>query len=321
MSGLERSVALVTGASGFVGAHLTRLLAERGVRVHGTGSEPPRRNLPLEAWHEADLREPVRLNAVIEHVQPRYVFHLAGQSSAARSFEIPVETFRINALGTWHLLEAIRNHAPEARVLVVGTSEIYGPQPEGSRADERTPFRPLSPYALSKAAADAYAAQASSLHGMNVIRTRSFGHAGPGQEPPFAIPSWAQQIVAIECGAAEPVLKVGNLEVTRDLSDVRDVVEAYLVLVERGQPGAAYNVCRGIGAKLSDLVEMLVRRARVPIRIEHDPKLMRPADVPYLVGNPEAIERDTGWRAKLQLERTRDDGLLEWRTRKQEITP
>src|SRR2546428_1599482 len=161
MTELDDSVALVTGASGFVGTHLTRALAARGAHVHGLGSEAPRANLPLEAWHPVDLREPESMKAVIEVAGPRFVFHLAGQSSAARSFEEPVETFRINALGTWHLLEAIRCHAPQARVLVVGTSEVYGPQPEGSRVDEGAPFNPVSPYALSKAAADAYAAHSA----------------------------------------------------------------------------------------------------------------------------------------------------------------
>ncbi len=314
MTKLDHSVALVTGASGFVGTHLTHALAARGARVHGLGSEAPRTPLPLEGWHATDLREPLSLGSAIEAISPAWVFHLAGQSSAGRSFEQPVETFRINALGTWHLLEAVRCHAPGARVLVVGTGEVYGPQPEGSRVDESAPFSPVSPYALSKAAADAYAAHSANL-GLHVVRTRSFSHTGPGQEPHFAIPSWAQQIATIEAGLAEPVLRVGNLEVTRDISDVRDVVQAYLALLERARPGSAYNVCRGVGVRLHDLVRMLTQRSRRSIRIEEDPQRMRPADVPYLVGNPAAIERDVGWRAKLQLERTLDDVLGDWRRR------
>ena len=307
---------LVTGVTGFVGPHLMRALAEGGSRVHGLGPEsaaPP--SLALASWHRADLMEPAALEAAVAAAKPDAIVHLAGQSSAARSFEIPEETFRVNTLGTWSLLEAVRVAAPKARVLIVGTGEVYGAQPEGTRVKEEAPFRPVSPYAMSKAAADALAAAHAKEHGLDVVRTRSFGHTGPGQLPRFAIPAWAEQIAAIEAGKAEPVLKVGNLEVTRDLSDVRDIVLAYVALLERGAAGGVYNVCRGEGAKLTDIVKSLVGRAKVPVRIEPDPARMRPADVPYSVGDPSAIARDTGWSARIPLEQTFDDVMTEWRAR------
>jgi len=313
---LKGATALVTGAAGFVGLHLARALAECGARVHGLGNDPPRGELSLEGWHAADLRHPEGLASVIAAVRPDFVVHLAGQTSAARSFERPIETFEVNALGTWNLVEAVRNGAPCARVLTIGSAEVYGPQPAGSCVGESAPFRPVSPYGLSKAAADAFAELAWKRHGLDVVRTRSFGHTGPGQEPRFSVPSWAQQVAAIEAGEAEPVIRVGNLEVTRDLSDVRDVVRAYVTLLERGRSGEAYNVCRGAGIELAEVVKKLAARARVPMRIEADPRRVRTADVSYLVGDPSKIRAETGWQAEIDLERTLDEVLEEWRARR-----
>ena len=303
MSDLAGKTGLVTGASGFVGCHLVRELALCGARVHGLGIEPPRATLPLEQWHMADIADAGALGLAVVAARPDIVVHLAGQASAGKSFEFPVETFRANAHGTWQLMLAVRAAAPQARVLAIGTGEIYGPQPAGSRADEDTPLRPVSPYALSKAAADLYA-QMAAADGLDVVRTRSFAHAGSGQDPRFAVPSWARQIAAIERGAAPPVLRVGNLDITRDLCDVRDVARAYVALLLRGTSGKAYNVCRGEGITLARLLESLQSMAQVPLRLEVDAARLRPADVPYLVGDPARIHADTGWRAETPLDNT-----------------
>ena len=147
------------------------------------------------------------------------------------------------------------------------------------------------------------------------MRARAFSHTGPGQSPDFVVPGFAQQIAAIEAGHAKPVLRVGNLEVTRDLSDVRDVARAYVALLARGERGTAYNVCRGEGVRLTEVVRRLVALARVAVRVEPDPARLRPADVAWLVGDPSRIARDTGWRAEIPLERTLADVLEEWRGR------
>ena len=310
---------LVTGVSGFVGPHVARELTRRGADVWGAGFE--RDAVPACVGEGAvnaytagfDVTNAKAVEDLVGRAAPAAIIHLAGQSSAGRSFAIPLETFRLNATGTWHLLEAVRARAPRARVLFVGTSEVYGPQPEGSRVAEDAAFRPVSPYALSKAAADALAELHARAHGLDVVRTRSFGHTGPGQTPAFAVPSFAQQIAAIERGDGEPVLRVGNLEVTRDLADVRDVARAYADLLERGRAGEAYNVCRGEGVRLTEVVARLATRARVTVRIEVDPARVRPADVPWLVGDPSRLARDTGWRAEIPLDRTLGDVLEEWR--------
>jgi GDP-4-dehydro-6-deoxy-D-mannose reductase len=308
---------LVTGVSGFVGPHLARALVASGARVVGLGVEPePPAGVPLEGWHMADLRDPAAVGRAVDITRPDAVVHLAGQSSAARSFEDPAATFEANVTGTRNLFEAVRGGAPTARMVIVGSSEVYGPQPEGSRAGEETPFAPVSPYAVSKAEADRLAeAGAQGAQGLDVIRVRAFSHTGPGQSAVFVMPGFAQQIAAIEAGRAEGVLRVGNLEVTRDISDVRDVVRAYVALLEHGTRGAAYNVCRGEGVKLTEVVRRLVALARVAIRVEVDPARLRPADIPWLVGDPQRIARETGWHAEIPLERMLADVLEEWRGR------
>ncbi len=316
MPALQGRTVLVTGASGFVGPHLARALAAGGARVVGLAATPAPAGLALDGWQVADVLDAAALAAAVAAARPDAVVHLAGQSSAARSFEQPVETFRLNVTGTWNLLEAVRAGAQAARVLVVGSGEVYGPLEAGTRAAEDAPFHPVSPYALSKAAADALAELHGRAHGLDVVRTRSFGHTGPGQEPRFVVPAFARQIAAIERGAT-PVLKVGNLEVSRDLTDVRDIARAYVLLLERGRAGEAYNVCRGVTVRLTEVVRLLAERSRVPLRVETDPALVRAADVAWLSGDPGKLERDTGWRAEIAFERTLDDVLEEWRGRRE----
>jgi len=306
---------LVTGVSGFVGRHLAAALREAGHEVHGLGLQPAPPALGLAADHAADLARIAEVEAALAASRPEWIVNLAGQASAAKSFEDPFETFRVNTAGALTLLEAVRRAAPRARVLMVGSGESYGPQPAGTRVAESAPFRPVSPYALSKAAADSGAAAFAKAHDLDVVRTRSFAHTGPGQDPRFVIPSFAQQIAAIERGAGEAVLRVGNLEVTRDVTDVRDVARAYLALLERGVGHAAYNVCRGEGVSLAAAAARLCSLARVPVRIEVDPARVRPVDVPWLVGDPSAIGRDTGWQAAIPFERTLLETLEDWRNR------
>ncbi len=304
---------LVTGAAGFVGRHLARELGATGARVAGLGIEPaPPDGVRFDSWHAADVRDRAAVLRAVEAARPDAIVHLAGQSSAARSFADPAGTFEANVAGTRHLLDAVRAHAPGARVLAISSGESYGPQPEGSRVGEDTAFAPVNPYAASKAEADRVAA-AAAQEGLDVVRVRAFSHTGPGQAPVFAIPSFAQQIAAIEAGRADPVLRVGNLEVTRDITDVRDVVRAYRLLLERGARGVAYNVCRGEGVRLTRVLERLIGMAHTPIRVEPDPARLRPADVGWLVGDPARIARDTGWRAETPLERTLADVLQQWR--------
>ena len=312
---------LITGVSGFVGGHLARLLADRGDEILGLGVLPAPADLPLAGYAKADLTLLDEVEPALGELKPGAVVNLAGQASAAKSFEDPSETFRVNTSGALVLLEAVRRAAPRARVLQIGSGESYGPQPPGTRVAEAAPFCPVSPYALSKAAADTACAAYAEANDLDLVRTRSFAHTGPGQDARFVLPSFARQIAQLERGAGEPVLRVGNLEVTRDLSDVRDVVGAYAALLARGARGAAYTVCRGQGTRLADLAARLVSLSRVPMRIEVDPARVRPVDVPYLVGDPTAIATATGWQTAVSIEQTMRDTLEDWRRREASSPP
>jgi len=316
MSGLRDACVLVTGVGGFVGPHLARALVARGAEVHGLGLGAPPADAPVASFRECDLADGAGLGDAFAAVAPAVVVHLAGQSSAARSFVEPEETFRANLGGTRAVLEAVLAAAPRARVVIVTTSEIYGPcTAPGERVREDAPFRPVSPYGRSKAEADELARSFGAEHDMDVVRARPFGHAGPGQTPRFVIPGWAQQIARIEAGLGEAVLRVGDLEIVRDLSDVRDVVEGYCALIERARTGEAYNLCRGEGVRLADVVQRFAAMARVPVRIERDPQRMRPADLPVLVGDPTRMRVECGWQVTIPLERTLAEVLEEWRAR------
>ena len=304
---------LVTGANGFVGPHLARALTARGAQVIGAALGDRPAEPSVVAWHSMDLASPESVQAAWQSARPDFVVHLAGQSSAARSFEAPAETFEANVLGTLRMLQSMQAVAPKARMLVVGTSEVYGGIEADTRAKEDSPQKPVSPYALSKCIAERLAAEYAEQHRLDVVRVRPFGHTGPGQTPRFVIASFAQQIAAIEAGNAEPVLRVGNLQVTRDLTDVRDIVEGYCSLLERGHRGEVYNLCRGEGVLLSQVADSLAAMAKVEVHVEVDPARLRPADVPYLVGDPSRVQRDTGWQASRPLEQTLKDVLHEWR--------
>jgi GDP-4-dehydro-6-deoxy-D-mannose reductase len=221
----------------------------------------------------------------------------------------------VNAVGSLHVLEAVRAHAPGARVLLVGSADVYGASAPGERLREEAPLKPRNPYAVSKAAGDLLGELYARTYGLGVIRTRTFSHTGPGQRPRFALASWADQLARIDAGLLPPEVRVGNLDGVRDYGDVRDVVRAYRALLDRGEPGAVYNVCSGEGHPLGDLLQKLVSLSGVRASVIRDTERVRPHDAEHLVGDPARLRERTGWRAEIDIDRTLHDLYADARAR------
>jgi GDP-4-dehydro-6-deoxy-D-mannose reductase len=223
---------------------------------------------------------------------------------------------RTNVLGIVHLLDAVRRQGLRPAVLVVGSAEEYGPVgPQEMPTREDAPLRPASPYAVSKVAQGALALLYGPAGGLRVVLTRTFHHTGPGRGEAFAESSFARQIAEIEAGLRPGVLKVGNLDAVRDFTDVRDVVRAYWLLLERGEAGVAYNVCSGTGRPVRQLLDLLLAASSARVEVRVDPERLRPSDVPAQVGDPSRLHAATGWEPRIPLERTLRDLLDDWRSR------
>lgn len=302
---------LITGATGFVGAHLIAHLAAAHPVWQRTGT----------TLHDAvtagivmcDLRDAAALASLVERVRPEMVVHLAGQSNVPASFADPEATLANNIIGMLHLLDACRAHAPTARLLIVSSNEVYGPTPpEAQPLREDRPLRPVSPYAVSKAAQEMLALQYAHSYDLDVVVARPFNHIGPGQTDRFVVGAFARQIVEVERGERQ-VVSVGNLDARRDFTDVRDVVRAYALLLERGARGGIYNIGSGTAVPISGVLEILCRLAYVDVPIERDPARMRLSDVPVMMGDTAALQQATGWEPEILLSQSLGETLAWWR--------
>ena len=312
---------LVTGAGGFVGGHLVELVRQEAPATSLHGVVQPHGSL---AWstsqgariHEADLDDPAAAAAVIQEVRPDGIVHLAGQSSVQQSWLDPGGTLRTNVLGIVHLLDGARSASLRPAVLVVGSAEEYGPVGEAELPiREDAPLRPASPYAVSKVAQGALARLYGPAGGMRVVLTRTFHHTGPGRGEAFAESSFARQIAEIEHGLRPAVIEVGNLDAVRDFCDVRDVVRAYLLLLEKGEPGQAYNVCSGRGLRIREVLDLLLASSSARVEVRVDKERLRPADVPAQVGDPSRLRAATAWEPRIPIAETLRDLLSDWRAR------
>jgi GDP-4-dehydro-6-deoxy-D-mannose reductase len=304
-------VVLVTGASGFAGGHLLQLLNAPQQVVGWTRSAPAPELEPLARWEHVDLLDRDSVRRAIDRLRPTHVYHCAGVAHVADLWRDTTRGLEGNVLGTEHLLDALRRAGQPCRVLVTGSAMVYAPS--DTPIDEDHALAPASPYALSKLAQEELARRAVREDGLDVIVARAFNHTGARQTPAFAAPSMARQIAMIEAGRVEPVIRVGNLEAHRDLSDVRDVVRAYAALMAAGVSNSVYNVASGTARSIRSLLESLVARSKVPVRVESDPARMRPSDVRFLAGNCSRLERATGWRPQISFDRMLDDLLNYWR--------
>ena len=314
----------ITGIGGFAGTHLAARLLDDGHDVGGLLRE--RRLYPglieLAARHPrfdpdglacGDVADADEMMRVIAGARPDGVFHLAGIAFVPRAESDPGRALVVNVLGSRHVMAAVHRAAPAGRIVVVGSADVYGAAADtGVPIEESCALRPVSTYGLSKAAADMVAFQQWWETGLAVIRARAFNHTGPGQSADFVCSDFARQIASIERGAAPPLLRVGNLQSARDFSDVRDIVRGYAVLMERGAPGEAYNLCTGETVTIAAIVDGLRAEIGVPFEVVEESARVRRREIPRVVGSA-ARARALGWTPTIPLRQTLRDLLNYWR--------
>ncbi len=308
---------LITGISGFVGPYLAQHIAEIAPEAEIWGmvwAADPAKAPSSVRQVEGDLTDIASLTTVLGRVRPDIIFHLAAASSVASSWDHPGRFLEVNAVGTVNLLEVARTLDLGAKVVVSSSAEVYGAVPMDQQPiTEDAPLAPLSPYAASKAAQDLLTAQYYHGYGMSTIRLRLFHHTGPRRPTQFVASSFAHQIARIERGLDPPRLAVGNLEAIRDFTDVRDVARAYWLAATRGIPGDAYNVCSSRRTSIRRVLDMLLAHSEVEVEVEVDPKRLRAADIPCLVGSHSMFSETTGWQPEIPLVETLGDLLNWWR--------
>ena len=313
---------LITGAGGFVGNHLAAHLgqAQTNAQLFGTTL------FESESVHPAigenrliDLKDYAQARDLLVDYRPDAIYHLAAQAFVPRSFEDPWETLENNILAQLNIIKACLDLKLRPRILIVSSAEIYGEvSAEQLPLGEDSPIRPTNPYSVSKVAQDMLGLQYFLSHDLPIMRARPFNHIGPGQNGRFVAPAFAMQIAYIEEGQGEAVINVGNLTAKRDFTDVRDIVRAYRLIIEKGRAGEAYNVASGRAYSIGQLLDILLGLSESDIDVRVDPARLRPVDVPEIRGDSSKLRRDTGWRPSLSFEQTLQDVLTDCRQRRQQ---
>lgn len=303
---------LVTGATGFAGGHLVDHLLQVEPVVAAWSNPAGRR--PQDGrgnrviWHAVDLLDARTVTRALEDLQPSIVYHCAGAADVGASWAQPERALRVNVLGSHHVLEGLLRVRSSCPVLLIGSATVYRPSTEAINEDH--PIGPSSPYGVSKVALEMLAGRSRQSP---VFIARPFNHAGPRQSAAYVTSSFARQIAEIETRRVRPVLRVGNVDARRDITDVRDTVRAYRLLVEHGHERRPYNVCSGVAYRVGDLLDTLLGMSQIPIDVQMDPARLRPSDNPIIVGDPSRISAEAGWRPEIPIERTLGDLLAYWR--------
>ena len=311
---------LVTGITGFAGGHLAEaLLAQGGHRLAGVG----RRSVWPDSWrhlaprielHACDVCAREDMEKILHAVQPEWIFHLAGYPHVGRSFHEPEAAWQGNLTATRSLYDAVTRWGGRPRFLYVGSGLVYGESTANSDGCLETDLLlPDNPYAASKAAADLVSYQSTRYPGLDIVRARPFNHIGPRQAPQFAVSSFARQLVAIERGRQAAILETGNLQPCRDLTDVRDVAAAYVLLMEQGRSGEAYNVGSGQKYAMQTVLERLIVLSGVAVEVRQQANLLRATDAAIVRADAGKLRRETGWSPRFNLDQTLTDLLAYWR--------
>lgn len=320
---------LITGITGFVGSHLADYILQNhpGVEVFGLKRwRSPMDNIRHIERHlklyDGDLCDLSSLLPILEETKPDLIFHFAAQSFVPYSYSVPIETLNTNVIGTANLLEAARIKEAEGgwdcRIMICSSPEVYGQADNSTPITEGFPLKPLSPYAVSKVAEDMLAYMYYEAYGLKTIRSRAFAHEGPRRGDVFAVSSFAKQIAMIEKGKQKPVIKVGNLDSSRTYCDVRDMVRAYWLLLEKGQLGDVYNIAGDEMMTLREVLDRLLKLSSIHLpekntRIEVDRRLLRPIDVNQQIADDRKFRELTKWQPEISFQRTLEDTLDYWR--------
>lgn len=313
---------LVTGVTGFAGSHLVDYMLSRGdceivgIQRWRSRTENIEHFADKITLLECDLRDASSTRDTLEKVRPEWIFHLAAQSFVPTSWTAPSESLHTNILGQVNLFEAVRRLDLKCRIQLACSSEEYGMVfPSEVPIKETNPLRPLSPYAVSKVAQDLLGYQYWMSWKLDSVRTRGFNHEGPRRGPVFVASDFAKQIADIEKGRKPPVLSVGNLDAKRDFTDVRDMVKAYWLALEKCEAGEVYNICSGRAWSIGDVLDALLGMTKAKIEVRKDPARLRPSDVPILLGDNTKFAKATGWQPTIPFEQTLKDMLEFWRGR------
>jgi len=305
--------ALVTGCNGFVGRVMVARLRVGGFEVRGVDRTATCDALDAAAYRSGDLRDAAFVAETIGNDPIDCIVHLAAQSSVRRSFDEPAVTLSDGTLPALNVLNHVRKTGHPTRVLLVGSADEYGVVPaEEMPIRESRPVNPASPYALAKSIQSQFGVMFRSLYGVDTVMTRSFNHTGPGQREDFVLANFARQVAEIKRGMREPVIDVGNVEIRRDFLDVRDVCDAYTVLLKKGRSGETYNVCSGRSYRIRDLLDAMCALSGVKVKVRVDETRLRPVDMMELRGDAGKIREHTGWSAKLNIEETLHAMLEDW---------
>lgn len=312
--------ALIIGAAGFVGSYLIDHIQKHCVwSIVVTKMPQETMACPGVDICDLDILAPEAIERLLEEQRPDYIFHLAAQSSVAVSWKNPGLTVDVNVKGSLNVLDAVRKLDYKPRVLLIGSGEEYGHVRENEvPVQEDNVLRPGNIYAATKACQNMVGAIYAQAYGMDVMMVRAFNHVGPNQSPIFVVADFCKQTAEIEARLKEPVIKVGNLSARRDFSDVRDVVRAYVELMEKGKAGETYNVGSGNAVEIRKILDMILCRSKKEIRVEVEPSRMRPVDVPVIEADISKLKACTGWEQKITLEETIQDTLEYWRQKLKE---